>query len=512
MKGKHPMSAPNAGGRWRVASAICALALGVSGVAVAATAASAAPGNIDFTQKGTITVHLHKANNAAAGEIDGTPAPNPLGDPLVGTFAVYPISSTVFNPQSDTAWSNWATAGAALATNANCNAAASGSGAQFGASVASITTSGATGTGVASNLNLGAYLVCATAVPADAMMPNPFVVTLPSPNGSSWIYNVHAYPKTSVNSLDKTVRLVDDCYAIGCPVDFPVTTNIEVLEAGETYTSLIIRDVLESRLTPMSIAAVTINGAPVPQGPTGYTSSISGQTMTVTIAPAFANANTNKTLEVVFRGSINTLDDDPIENIAHKYVNDPSMTADGEGETDSPRVEITYGGILISKVDTSATGGPLGGARFEVYASNQPYASDCSTGQPTGSALSFNGTTQFNTDDVTGKVAIPGVYVTSTDNGSNAGATSRCYFVREVRAPYGFILPTGNAAVSPVTVTAGATNSASFDVRIVNTRQTVPTLPLTGAAGQILALIGGASALGLAAVLIAVRRRREAQA
>jgi len=506
------MSAPTARGRRRLAAAFCALALGAAGVVVAGTAAHAAPGNIDQNATGSLTIHLLKENNATPGAIDGSTPPNPAGTPLVGTFAVYPIASSVFDPADPADWTNWDVAGNALATTANCSAAAAGTDGRFLASTASVTTTG--GVGVAPGLSVRAYLVCATAAPQDALLPAPFVATVPSSHNNSWVYNIHAYPKTAVNRVDKTVRTVGDCYAVGCPIEFPVTTVIERLPGGATYSSLIIRDTMDARLTPINVQSVRINGAPVTQGASGYQlTGSSGQTLLVTINPTLVNNSIGQTVEVVFRGVVSTLDTDPIENIAYKYVNDTNTSGtpdpDDPDVTPSPTVRIYYGDAVIAKVDSDAGHAPLAGARFEVYASNTPYAANCASGQPTGSAISVSGTTVFTTV-ANGKVTVPGLYVTDSDNTPNQSATARCYFVREIQAPAGFVTPTGTAAYTPVRVSRGIT-TAAYDVQIINTRQAVPTLPLTGGAGQMLAIIGGFSALGLAVTLIVVRRRRTAQ-
>ena len=60
--------------------------------------------------------------------------------------------------------------------------------------------------------------------------------------------------------------------------------------------------------------------------------------------------------------------------------------------------------------------------------------------------------------------------------------TQRCYVLVETKAPAGYVLTTDNS--TPVAVKAGLT--ADKDVTIDNTKQDVPQLPLTGAAGRVL--------------------------
>ncbi|MDY5601980.1 MAG: LPXTG cell wall anchor domain-containing protein, partial [Schaalia hyovaginalis] len=76
--------------------------------------------------------------------------------------------------------------------------------------------------------------------------------------------------------------------------------------------------------------------------------------------------------------------------------------------------------------------------------------------------------------------------------------THRCYVLKETAAPAGYVLPAGDAALTPLKVTPNATASSTVDVTIDNTKQNVPQLPLTGANGQLLLLIGGSALILLA--------------
>jgi fimbrial isopeptide formation D2 family protein/LPXTG-motif cell wall-anchored protein len=473
--------------------------LGLTSVAIGGSAASAAPGNIDLTRKGSLTIHKYAANDSEPGAIDGT-LPGDPGDPLVATFTLYPVLPSVFNPSVPADWEDWDTAGAALATSAACTAAAAGTNANVGPAVTTVTTTG--GSGTASNLDLGAYLVCETVLPEGATAAAaPFVATLPSPFEESWLYDVHAFPKNTVNTLEKEVEAPDG-FGIGSTVTFPVSTTIHPLPDGQTYTHFIIKDTLDSRLTPVSIDSVKIGGVDVAYDD----SASSGQMLVVSIAPAVVNANIGEEIVVVFKGTVASLGNGTIQNTAVLFVNNPDFSDDTEG-VPSNEVITKWGDLKISKVDAGDTSVGLDGAIFEVYASDAPYAADCSTTSPTGDAITVNSATQFTT--VSGAITIAGLWITDSDNDPNQAATARCYFVKEVQAPAGFVTPTGDAAYTAVSVTVGAT-TAAYDVQITNTRQNVPNLPLTGGAGQTALLIGGLALIGGALVLVAARRRKTA--
>ena len=77
----------------------------------------------------------------------------------------------------------------------------------------------------------------------------------------------------------------------------------------------------------------------------------------------------------------------------------------------------------------------------------------------------------------------------------------------ETKAPAGFVLPSGDDAVTPVKVTVGA--ETTDDVTIENTKQTVPGLPLTGANGMLILTASGAALLMIAVGSVLVARYRE---
>ena len=83
----------------------------------------------------------------------------------------------------------------------------------------------------------------------------------------------------------------------------------------------------------------------------------------------------------------------------------------------------------------------------------------------------------------------------------------RCYVLKEIAAPDGFVLPTGAAALTPVMVKAGANGVVPL-VKINNTQQRVPELPFTGSNVQLALTIGGIALLIIALGGVLVVRRR----
>lgn len=85
-------------------------------------------------------------------------------------------------------------------------------------------------------------------------------------------------------------------------------------------------------------------------------------------------------------------------------------------------------------------------------------------------------------------------------------ATERAYCLYETVAPAGF---TAASIDNPVLIKPGTT--AETKITAVNTQKEGPELPLTGAAGTILLIIGGLGVIALAAGAHVVVRNRQAQ-
>ena len=99
-------------------------------------------------------------------------------------------------------------------------------------------------------------------------------------------------------------------------------------------------------------------------------------------------------------------------------------------------------------------------------------------------------------------MTVAGLFVSDSVN-ATINSAYRCYVIKEVAAPAGYVLPVDAAALTAVRVTAGTSTAA--DVTVTNTQQGVPQLPFTGAGSQVLLIsIGGGLLLlaGFGAILV----------
>ena len=80
--------------------------------------------------------------------------------------------------------------------------------------------------------------------------------------------------------------------------------------------------------------------------------------------------------------------------------------------------------------------------------------------------------------------------------------------VEKIEAPAGYTLPSGGKEFAGITVKAGKAPSAAVTVK--NSKQDVPGLPLTGAAGKLIMMLAGATlvAIALGSVFVARSRRK----
>ncbi|MBC9926594.1 MULTISPECIES: SpaH/EbpB family LPXTG-anchored major pilin [unclassified Leucobacter] len=240
-----------------------------------------------------------------------------------------------------------------------------------------------------------------------------------------------------------------------------------------------------------------IDGVDVP-----FSTGGSGNTLDAIVDITAVNNSIESEIVVVFTGVVETLGDGVIRNTATLFVNDPTKAGTG---IPSNTVATHWGDLVISKVDADSVTTGLAGAKFEVYESNDPYAADCAATTPGVGPISVDGETEFATA-AGGLVTVPGLYVTDSGNMPNELAAARCYFIKETAAPTGFVLPSGGAEFTAVEVVTGA--SATADVVIENTKQSVPSLPLTGGAGQAALVIGGLALIGGGIGVASIRRRK----
>lgn len=493
-------------------------AVALIGVSPAAMAAPAAGdyGNIDFDREGSLTVHkfLHQAGTKV-GDPSTAPADGEFTDPVEDVvFTAYPLlkGAAPGIPVDLSVPASW-TGLDALVPGAACTAPA---GYTKGAGVDLPSTSS---TGVATTLlNIGLYMVCETAAPADIVdRALPFIVTIPLPHGNGWVYDVHTYPKNGKGSITKSIEDQQQNTGLGSIVKFPVTAPIPTM--ADQWTGFAITDTLDPRLAVEGngVASVTLDGGALNPSYYDVTADPTNAQKVIVkfnaagvawLNTAPGNVQAGKKIVVTFQGKVVTVGNGTIPNTADLWVNNPNLDSNTKPPVPSNEVKTNWGALAVQKraAGTTGTTGTLNGAVFEVYNAVAPYPTNdatCTNAVQDGSAISVNGQTQF-TSAGTGVISIPGLFVSDSVN-PVINAAQRCYVLVEVAAPAGYVLPANPA--TPVAVKIGQT-TISDNVEILNTQQEVPQLPLTGAAGQVLLIAIGSGAILLAVILLVVNRRR----
>lgn len=490
-----------------------ALALAVVSTPLILSSASAAPadfGNIDSDRNGSLTVHkfLHQEGDVT-GDISEAPADGDFTDPLLGVgFTAYPLlkGGATVDVTVPSAWNDLAD----LTPGAACTAPTGYTLDMDNAIALPLTDEDGMATAA---LDLGVYQVCETTTPAGIVdIAAPFILTVPMPHEDGWVYDVHAYPKNGETTVEKTI-VAQEGFGLGAAVQFPVSNTIPNMTAT-TWTAYAMRDTLDERLTPNpandGVASVTVDGASLDAS--YYTAAIDGQTITMTFTKAgldWLNLTPNqagKTITVTFDSTITKIGDGTITNEAQLWVNNPDFDEDGTTPPIPSNEVKTYWGsaeILKRAAGTEGTTGLLEGAQFEIYNTVDPYATSCDAAEATGSAIAIDGQSVFTSDDE-GVISFAGLFVSDSENPA-IDATQRCYVIREIAAPAGYVLPSD--ADTAITVQVGATTTEDHP-EILNTQQEVPELPLTGAAGKVLLALGGIAAGLLMFGLMLINRRR----
>ncbi|AQP48560.1 hypothetical protein BW730_14680 [Tessaracoccus aquimaris] len=453
----------------RLAAGVGAFALAAAGFLGAGTA-HAAPGNIDPEAEGNLYVHKHVGDPGGDGAPhDGTPRTS-LPEPLEGvTFTIQRIShdGTPVDLNTSEGWDL-------------INGLQPGDIGQdgFTAGAADPQVTEADGTASFEGLDFGLYLVTETDSGTNNIISKvePFLVSVPFPSANEWLYDVHVYPKNVLNVTEPTKTVDDPGHALveGSTVTWTVTAPVPAIATGDTYKKFVITDEFDPRLSiteddvTVTIEGVTLEDADFTIDP----GTSPGPTVVVTFTETgLAKLAADQDVVVTYNTTVEELGDTVfIDNIANVNTNDTGV--------DTTEPEVWFGSVKVTKVNAADADQKLQGAEFELY------------GDRDGAALSD---TPFVTGD-DGTLTIEGLWVGLTEG------SSRTYWLKETKAPAGYITPTGEDAWTQVTVTANSQTPVSVHVDpIENTKQPGPTLPLTGGVGA--AVFGGT---GLAMVLVAV--------
>lgn len=428
------------------------------------------PGNINPGTPTSLTIHKYDGNPGQAGDGTAISDTSQFGNALKGVeFTITPVAS-----KGDAAIDLTTEAGWNLIKGATVADVTAANGYAFGTPVTA--TTGNDGS-VTTALPKGLYLVTETGYGSNTITTpaQPFLVTLPLPQSKgSWLYDVHVYPKNKVSTdvPTKTVSDPTDGVVIGSKVPWTITAPVQPTAPG-AITSFVVTDELDSRLGFVSVTATGYDS------PADYSVATAGQKVTLTFsADGVKKLKAGDVVKIELITTVNSLGDGIIPNQATVFTNDNSGKTTNEPKTN-------WGPLKVLKFARDNEAKVLSGAKFEVY-------SDAAATHKVG---------EFTTGaDGVGNIVL---WVGNDDD------TTQDYWVKETAAPAGYVL---DSTVSKVTVKSG--NDASAVVlKVSNTQQNHPDLPLTGAAGQIAMTAGGATLIlvaGVAAFAAAKRRRQNA--
>ncbi len=521
----------------RAAALTTALSLSAFGVLAAGAAAQAA--TLDPDQLGSITIHKFANPGGGAANPDGS-GTQPGSEPIAGvTFEYCLIDGIDLFDGTNTGWDAVNAITQAEKTAAQTGATLAG----YDLTGCQTVVTGADGTVTTPDIATGPYFVREIDAPSNVVAPaTPFIVTVPTPavnEGATgapldgeWVYDVNVYPKNTIadGPRKNIVGQEENGAALGAAIDYEVTTKIPALAEGQTYDTFVLTDTLDAKLTPhtdLSTVSVSVfGGADFVQG-TDYTPVWSGQVLTVTFTPAgLSKLVAGQNVVVAFEAEANAVGE--ILNIAYVNLNGMQLTPgtpNGPGGSPTNEVATRWGNLTALKVNAADATDTLAGAQFEIYMGLTD-AAGCVADIATLPVVNEPGTTTplVVTSAADGSVVFPGLWVGDTEllvaadgtvtdvNEEGHDYAQRCYVLKEIAAPAGFVLPAGDAALTEVVVAAGDNGTVPL-IEIDNTQQGVPTLPFTGADGQLALTITGV-ALAIIAVggALVFNRRKAVQA
>ena len=341
--------------------------------------------------------------------------------------------------------------------------------------------------------NVGVYLVTETSAPSNVTnLAAPFLVTLPFPNNNNWLTSVYVYPKNTV--ANAPTKVVDDssAYGLGDTVNWTIKSTVPNLAQNVTLSNFTVSDALDARLTPPAASAVTVTlaGNAVPAG--DYTTTISGQNLSVNFNQAgltLLTANQGAEVDVKIPTVVNAVGNGTIQNTPVVNINNNTYTG-------TP-VQTTWGALTLKKVDASSSAKVLSGAQFQVFTSS-------SDAKSLSNPVSVSGQSTF-TSDSNGIVSIAGLKSQNDGTGNNL-----VYYIVETQAPAGYQINSSYAQSNggqSVTVYPGTT--ANQQITVTDPQVLPFMLPLTGSTGTLLFVGGGIAliAVALGAAFLVFRRR-----
>ena len=367
---------------------------------------------------------------------------------------------------------------------------------------------------VSKDLDLGAYLVVET-TPKEGYDPAvPFIAFVPMTadngadnQGTSWNYDVHAFPKNYKDEEPtKTVKDKDQ-NAGDKNLVYTVTGTARQLKPDTERTQFRITDQIDPKLEITGVK-VTAAGKEIQPEQDVDGKFYEGNNVDVALKPEVAKTlKAGDKVEVTITTKLKAefaKDTDIAPNKARVFQNNPDGS-ESDKPKETPEVKTYWGGLQFKKVDGDRKA--LEGAEFQI--ARQAAGKQCSEIDTTkkGSWTPVNGqqggevkTTFVSGQD--GMVKITGLHVNDFEDNAEVAAGDRSHYcLIETKAPKGKeLLPEALEfkLVATSTDPERVYELASVQVgankgEVVNSDDTTPNLPMTGGMGiGILAAIGAA--------------------
>ncbi len=377
-----------------------------------------------------------------------------------------------------------------------------------------------TGTATFPSLEVGAYVVREIDAPSRIVEhAAPFIVTVPTPaigaQAGQWLYDVHVFPKNQ--ELLTPGKVISgqgaDSAVLGDDITYEITQTIPGV-GDDGYTSFRIVDRLDPKLdyvpgtVTVFVNGTAVSGEDLDDVIVTWETAPTRALEVALVGGLLADLEADHTVTVTFTARANApgaIDNEPVT-----FLNDWDVIG-------TP-VQTRWGAVDLAKVNASVPvqgSDPfpgLVGAEFELWMGPSDVPG-CAAENATGNAR-VPGTVVSGANGVLGMrsgsdvVPLTALWVGDDSVGGTHDYTERCYYLVETKAPAGFVLPAAPNNRTEFIVHAGETAHPEATRAIENAQQQVPEIPLTGAAGQVIILVAGASLIAVALSLVLVKRRK----
>lgn len=499
--------------RTAVIAGVAGLTFSLSGPALLATPLATAQEQtpppaplIDVNAIGSLTIHKRANPEGDLPAPTGEEVNNAPGTPLDGVgFTIYKLNDVTLTTNQGIAEA----AGKKVSDYLNPDGTVNTSKVT---AVGTQQTTDAQGETTFSNLALGAYLVVETA-PKEGYTPAaPFLAFVPmtknnaGTGGTSWLYNVHAYPKNY--EQNKPVKTVEDTnIQAGQKLTYTVSAFPQPLGQNQARTKFWIEDTLDAKLTPPSADDITVAVAakpgvtPAPTIPTfakgtDYTVTVTDQKVSLQFtADGVKKLTAQMQVSLTIPATVKNDTAGQVPNTATVIENNPNGGEDNRNDT--PPVKTYYGKIQFTKVDADNPQQALKGAEFQIYGRLKGETCNDTVVENQDRLITVNGQNTFTSGD-NGLVAVSGLHVNNIDdNQPNATADQyEAYCLVETKSPANYELlaqPIEFILTSSQAESGDPLLLGNSDGQVKNLKDTTPNLPATGGMG--VGIIAGLGAL-----------------